>query len=240
MARTLNPQEYEQKRSQILDAAQALIYLKGYEQITINDIQEQAGISKGAFYHYFDSKHDLLDAMIERTMQQAMQVLTPVAQDASLTAPEKLGRFFQTVSSWKTARRDFFIAVLKGWYRDENTVLRQKTTTAGPAWFSPILQGIIQQGIEEGFFNNPNSAGAGEVVMALLQAMGDGMSHIILDDSLPGDSQRQQLAYQKMHGMTAAYITAIERILGAAEGTLALIDMEVMKDWIFVAKDGDV
>ena len=240
MARTLNPQEYEQKRSQILDAAQALVYLKGYEQMTISDIQEQAGISKGAFYHYFDSKHALLDGMIERTMQQAVQVLTPIAQDASLPALQKLQRFFQTVSSWKTARRDFLIAVMKGWYRDENTVLRQKTSSAGLNWFSPILQGIIQQGIQEGAFNSPNPTGAGEVVMALLQAMGDGMSRIILDDDLPGDSQRQEQAFQKMGDMIGAYTTAIERILGAAEGSLQLIDMEVMKDWIFVAKDGDL
>ena len=192
MARTLIPQEYEQKRSQILDAAQQLIYLKGYEQMTISDILEQAGISKGAFYHYFDSKYALLDAMIERTMQQASEVLMPVVEDTSLDAPQKLQRFFQTVSSWKTARRDFLTAIMRGWYRDENTILRQKTTTAGLAWFSPILQGIIQQGIQEGAFNSPSPAGAGEVVMALLQAMGDGMAHIILDDALPGDRQRQE------------------------------------------------
>ncbi len=240
MTRLVNRPDYERKRNQILDAAQQLIYLKGYEQMTISDILEQAGISKGAFYHYFDSKHALLDAMIARTMQQATLVLMPVVEDASLDAPQKLQRFFQTVSSWKTARRDFLIAVLKGWYRDENTVLRQKTSSAGLDWFSPILQGIIQQGVQEGAFHSSSPAGAGEVVMALLQTMGDRMSFIILEDALPGDSQRQDYAYQKMCDMTESYTTAIERILGAESGSLKLMDIDVLRDWIYVAKDGDI
>ncbi len=42
------------RRSEILDVAQRLIATKGYEQMTIADIQAELGISKGAFYHYFE------------------------------------------------------------------------------------------------------------------------------------------------------------------------------------------
>jgi AcrR family transcriptional regulator len=56
MARTVNEQEYAEKRGQILDAAQRLVYTKGYERMTIGDILADLQISSGAFYHYFDSK----------------------------------------------------------------------------------------------------------------------------------------------------------------------------------------
>ena len=54
MARTIKPHEYAEKRNDILDAAQRLVYSKGYERMTIQDILDDVHISSGAFYHYFD------------------------------------------------------------------------------------------------------------------------------------------------------------------------------------------
>ena len=56
MARILKEEEHTAKRNEILDAALQLVYSKGYEKMTIQDILDQLQISKGAFYHYFDSK----------------------------------------------------------------------------------------------------------------------------------------------------------------------------------------
>ena len=60
MARSVNEKEYAFKRNQILDVTQRLVYTKGYEQMAIQDILDELLISKGAFYHYFDSKPALL------------------------------------------------------------------------------------------------------------------------------------------------------------------------------------
>ena len=40
-----------------------LFYKKGYENTTIKDIIEEIGVSKGAFYHYFESKEDVIVAI---------------------------------------------------------------------------------------------------------------------------------------------------------------------------------
>ncbi len=47
-------------RNEILDVAQRLIYTRGYEQMTIQDILDDLGISKGAFHHYSGSRQALL------------------------------------------------------------------------------------------------------------------------------------------------------------------------------------
>ena len=72
MARTINEKEYAAKRNQILDVTQGLIYTKGYEQMAIRDILDELQISKGASYHYFDSKPALLEALTERIGQEAL------------------------------------------------------------------------------------------------------------------------------------------------------------------------
>ena len=61
MARTLDPAAHAVKRDTFLDAAQRLIKTKGYEALSVQDVLAAVGTSKGAFYHYFDSKAALLD-----------------------------------------------------------------------------------------------------------------------------------------------------------------------------------
>src|SRR5215216_6388115 len=126
MARSVNEKEYALKRNQILDVTQRLIYTKGYEQMAIQDILDELRISKGAFYHYFDSKPALLEALIERIQQETLQILTPIVEDAHLTALAKLQRYFDTAVQWKTARKAFLIELLRIWYTDHNAIVRQK------------------------------------------------------------------------------------------------------------------
>src|SRR5258706_16081368 len=94
MARAIKEDEYAAKRNQILDMVQRLIYTQGYEQMTIQDVLDGLQMSKGAFYHYFRSKPALLEALVERTVDQIEQVLTPIVQDPHLDALEKLRQFF--------------------------------------------------------------------------------------------------------------------------------------------------
>ena len=52
-------------------AATRLFQTKGYDQTSVQDILDALGASRGAFYHYFDSKGALLDAVVERMVEQA-------------------------------------------------------------------------------------------------------------------------------------------------------------------------
>src|SRR6266496_2190143 len=118
MARTVNEKEYALKRNQILDVTQRLVYTKGYEQMAIQDILDELQISKGAFYHYFDSKPALLEALIERMQQEALRLLNPIVEDPHLPALEKLQRFFDTAVQWKTARKALMIELTRVGYAD--------------------------------------------------------------------------------------------------------------------------
>src|SRR6266498_3912837 len=108
MARIVKEQAYAVKRNEILDVAQRLVYTKGYEQMTIQDILDDLQISKGAFYHYFDSKQALLEALIERMLQEGIQLITPIVHDPHMPALEKLQRYFATVARYKTTQESVF------------------------------------------------------------------------------------------------------------------------------------
>lgn len=77
VVRTINEAAHEARRNTILDAAQWAIEARGYEQVAIADLVNELRISSGAFYHYFDSKPALLEALVERTGNQIEQVVLP-------------------------------------------------------------------------------------------------------------------------------------------------------------------
>ena len=94
MARTVKEHEYADRRNDILDALQRLIFTKGYERLTLRDVYAELKISGGAFYHYFDSKSAVLAAFIARMQEEAEKPLRELAHDPRLSATEKLQGFF--------------------------------------------------------------------------------------------------------------------------------------------------
>src|SRR5690349_8579055 len=116
MARRVKEQEHAAKRNDILDAAQRLVYSKGYERMTIGDILADLQISSGAFYHYFDSKPALLEALIERGQPEAEQPLLAIVHDPNLSALDKLQRYFSTLDRLRFAQRAFIADLLHIWF----------------------------------------------------------------------------------------------------------------------------
>ena len=171
MARIVNKEEYELRRNEILNAAQMLVYSKGYDQMSIQDILAAVHISKGAFYHYFDSKQALLEALIERLALQVIKIITPIVQDDRLPATEKLRRVFDMASRWKTDRKEYLIKMVNVWYADENAVLRQKAQSAVLPLIAPLLTTIFYQGVREGVFHTEYPDQISGIIFSLLQEL---------------------------------------------------------------------
>src|ERR1700753_2214251 len=59
------------RRAEILDRAATLFEQCGYDNVSLNDLIADAGVSKGAFYHWFPSKDALITALAERSAREA-------------------------------------------------------------------------------------------------------------------------------------------------------------------------
>jgi len=213
------------RRNEILEAAERLVYTKGYDQMTVQDILDALQLSKGAFYHYFDSKQALLEALIDRMLQQVLPVLTPVANDPTLRALEKFKRFFNTAARWKSAKKAYLLPLFSVWYNDENAIVRQKQFDATVRETAPLLASIIRQGVQEGVFTTPYPEQVGGLALLMLQGAGDGMARLLLTgEPRPGDLEYAQ-------NVVAAFTDSLERILGAPKGSIQIIDNEILKEW---------
>lgn len=228
MARIKKEEDFNVKRGEILDAAQRFIYTRGYAGMAVQDIVAALGISKGAFYHYFPSKPDLLNALIERSTAEILQALAPLIEDPALGALEKLQGYFSSAARWKIERKEYLLALLRVWYNDENALVRQKTYAAGLQVIAPLLTRVFEQGNREGVFHVDQPDRAGQALMALLQGVGETVARLILN--LEGRPPREAL--REIQSVTAAYNQAIERVLGAPRGALNLFDQADLRRWV--------
>jgi len=225
MARMVQAEEHAARQNEILDAAQELVYRKGYAQMTIQDILEAIQISKGAFYHYFGSKQTLMEALVARMVAQMMAMLQPIADDPDLPALPKLEAIFRAAAGWKNARREFLVALLRAWYADENALVRDKLSRAALEQFNVLLQPVIAQGMAEGAMRTDYPELAGAIAIGLLQGMGLEVGQLLMNWGDYPD------ALARIERLVAAYTQAIERVLGTANGAVQLIDPALYPAW---------
>jgi len=166
-------------------------------------------------------------------VEEVEQILIPIVHAPHLPVLEKLHRFFATTARWKTARKAFFLALLRVWYTDDNAIVRQKVQATGVKRVTPLLTIIIHQGIQEGVLTTSYPDHVGGVILSLLQSLGDTLAELLLS----GEPKHNTL--QHMERTVAAYTDALECVLGAPTGSLHLVDAETLKEWI-VSPDDNV
>jgi AcrR family transcriptional regulator len=241
MARTVNEQGYAEKRKEILDTAQRLIMTRGYERMTIGDILAELRISSGAFYHYFPSKSAVLEALIEYMMQQAEGSLIALVHDPQLTALEKLQRYFGWIEQARVTNQSRVLNLMHTWYTDDNAIVRQKVDLATLLRRAPLLNEIVRQGIQEGTFTTAYPDQSGEIILSLAQGMGNTHARLMLsvmsgagdaDSNIKADEGFIQEAVNCIVVTHAAYMDAIEHVLGAPAESLYRTDVETAKAWV--------
>ena len=225
MARTRNVTAHAVRRDEILDVAERLIRTRGYDAMSIQAVQDELGCSRGALYHYFGSKEAILGAVIERMTAAGMAILAPIAENSDLAATDKLQTLFASAGSWKSARSDLLLPLIRTWLEPGNDVARVRAEAAAYEQFQPVMATILWQGVAEGTMN-PSSADHAAVILTALFAGSTDAIRRLLIDRMDG-----RVPYEEVERFIHAYDEAIERILGLAPGSFTLIDPDSMRTW---------
>ena len=145
MARNKHPEETVHL---ILDVAFRLFIEKGYENTSIQDIIDNlGGLSKGAIYHHFKSKEELLIAVTDRMTSESNQMLAVIRDRSDLTGKEKLKTIFR--ESINRPVQDDIFTVAPDFHNNPKllfSLLHDTIENAAPNYILPI----IQQGTSDG------------------------------------------------------------------------------------------
>jgi AcrR family transcriptional regulator len=225
MPRTLDPAAHALRRDAFIDVALRLIHTKGYEQMSIEGILGELDASKGAFYHYFDSKEALLAAVVDRIVDAATATMAPIADDPGMPALEKLNCLFSTLSAWKAERKELMTELLRVWLSDGNTVVREQLRHWVGASLTPLLTRVVRQGTAEGIFTSTSPEHAAGVLVTLVLGANEFGSRMFLS------RQAGTITFDEVERTLAAYSEAFERILGLPPGSWELVDSSTVHLW---------
>ena len=84
--------EAEERRNEILDAADELFGQKGFDGTSTNDILEKVGIARGTLYYHFKSKEDIMDSLVDRYSVRLLGSAQEIAADESIPVVERIIR----------------------------------------------------------------------------------------------------------------------------------------------------
>jgi len=225
MARTVNATLHTVRREAFLDAAQRLIETKGYEDMSVQDVLDALEVSKGAFYHYFDSKQALLEAVVDRFADGGMAAIAPILSDPRLPAIKKLERLFAGIAGWKAQRKELVLGIIEIWNSDSNAIVREKLRRMTVRLLVPLLSAVIRQGVEEGVFRIASADETATVVVSLMLGAQEQATHLFIA------RQANTIPYEVVERTFAGYTEAFERILGVLKGTLTLQDSATLHFW---------
>ena len=141
----------EERRNEILDAAEILFITKGYAKTTINEILQTLGIAKGTLYHYFKSKEELLDAIIGRIISQGEEKAQAILADSTITVHQKI---FQILLAQKPddIKKQHIIQEL---HESANAEFHQKSLGETIRRIAPLLALAVEEGNATGDFACP-------------------------------------------------------------------------------------
>ena len=214
MARTVNPTAHAIRRDVFVDAAQRLIASIGYEHMSIQDVLAATDASRGAFYHYFDSKVALLEAVVERMVVEATARLERILADPDASALGKLSQLLTDIADYKHGRQDLVRGFLQVWLSNDNVLVRDQLRRLTVARLTPLLAPIIRQGHAEGMFSISSADETARVLVSLLVGLNELAGELFLA------RQANTVTLDAVQQTVDAYLEAFERILGAPTGSL--------------------
>ncbi|MCT7378446.1 TetR/AcrR family transcriptional regulator [Chelativorans salis] len=210
----------EIRSAELLDCAQRLFFKHGYDNTTVNDIIREAGISKGAFYHYFASKEALLEALSARLARESLDELQPIIDDSSLDAVERLNALFAGSRRLKVELAPQMRSTFDVIFRPENIVLFHRIDQAVSAVVMPLIAEILAQGAEEGVLDAPDPDAFADMLLQMRLGLGKIMHHALRQ----ADSGQIDDAVHTLDTRLRYYGIAVDRLLKLPDGTIQMAE----------------
>ena len=192
MARNKHPEETVHL---ILDVAFRLFMEKGYERTSIQDIIDRlGGLSKGAIYHHFKSKDDILIAVTERMTAQSNAMLAHIRDRRDLNGREKLKTIFKESINRPVQNEIFTVA--PNFHNNPRLIfslLHDTIDQVAPNYILPI----IRQGIGDGSIETEYPEQLAELILLVANIW---MNPMIFDSSVEASCRKFMVFAQMLQG----------------------------------------
>lgn len=141
---TRQQQKSKETKEKIFQAAKRILQRNGYENLSIKNICEEAGVSNGSFYHHFKTKDDLLSYYIEDQPS-----IDPDLLEMPQNAMDARNTIVEVYLNYVKYCRELGVEFIAGYYTPRNQALNPIIRTQRPY---PIVtvQNYLQKAVDAG------------------------------------------------------------------------------------------
>lgn len=204
--------EAEERKEEILDAAEKLFAAKGFDNTSTNDILEKVGIARGTLYYHFKSKEDILDGVIERITNRLAAEAKRIARNKELPLLERLTKAVMSLNVENRIGQE----VMEQVHRPQNALMHQKMQERLLTGINPIFTDLIEEGVRAGICRTDYPKETVEMLMLY--------ANTAFDDINMADLSREEKE-KKING----FIYNSERLMGMEKGSLQEALMKIFQ-----------
>ena len=155
----------DDRPKEILDAALAVFAERGYRNTTLEHVGEAAGVTKGAIYHYFANKEELLLRAIEHRREEAFGRIEEVLRDKAAPVSTRVRLIVRRWFGSLTKERLAVVTLLLQGIAHEAPDVFRRWLAGGPIAAAKVIATLIREGQARGEFRRDADA---EVAARLL------------------------------------------------------------------------
>lgn len=208
------------RRAEILERATELFLRRGYDNVSLNDLIADAGVSKGAFYHWFPSKEALITALAERSAGAAFasvdNAVTASGGDALARLNAALQAGFDVNMQMGGPEQ---LAAMVSLLRPDNAHLYGRILAVEEALYIPLFARLIADGVTDGVFETFDAEGVADMIYGLAART----NSTILEVLQAKDADARERAIDSLTTRFRLHGLAVDRILGLPDESVATL-----------------
>ena len=210
----------ELRRQEILDTAERLFLSRGYEQTSVQDILDEMGLSKGGFYHHFDTKMALLEAISERRCESQFGPSVKEILRGRLNPVEKINRLFSLMNVFEREEPEYIRMLLRVCYLGGDTLALECARRVTTQLITPAMDEIVLEGVRAGALYTRHPGGVGRLLVLLAQDMNDEAAKLLC----AGNGNPESVV--GVIDMLNVYRDSVEALIDAPYGSIRLFDVD--------------
>ncbi len=168
-----------------MSEAEQLFIERGFDQTTVKEIADKAGVAKGTFYYYFNTKEELISAILQRRYEEAEKDAKKIAEDERLDPISKLELIISRLIFAKKGN----LNISEYFQIDKNANVMKKRNVEFRNKFIPIFKQVVKEGIEKKIFQTSYPSEITEILLIGI----DGFLHIHQKDLLSSSYINQKM-----------------------------------------------
>ena len=209
----------DMRREELLATAERLFYTKGYEKTSVQDILTEMSFSKGGFYHHFDSKLAVLEAICELRARETCERAEQALKQTEGSAADKLNAVFGASQILTGGQPGFVSLLLQVAYREDGVLMREKMKQRQLEGLLPVFEQIVALGAEGQEFFAADVPATAEMLLRMYLLFTDDMAFLLARED--SEEKLMDAIVRKL----SVYRTSIERMLIAPFGSIVMLEV---------------